>query len=46
MATFDSVRKILSSLEAVEERTIHGSPALYVCGKLLVCPTLHKIGEA
>jgi len=43
--TFDCVRKILSSLEGVEEKTIHGSPALYVRGKLLVCPAIHKSAE-
>ena len=45
MATFDSVRKVLSSLEGVEEKTIHGSPALYVRGKLVVCPAIHKSAE-
>jgi hypothetical protein len=45
MATFDSVRKILSSFEEVEEKTIHGSPALYVRGKLVVCPAIHKSAE-
>lgn len=45
MATFDRVRRVLSSLEAVEERTIHGSPALYVRGKLMVCPAIHKSAE-
>jgi hypothetical protein len=45
MATFDSVRKILGSLGGVEEKTIHGSPALYVRGKLVVCPAIHKSAE-
>ena len=45
MATFDSVRKVLSSLGGVEEKTIHGSPALYVRGKLLVCPAIHKSAQ-
>lgn len=45
MATFDSVRKVLSSLDGVEEKTIHGSPALYVRGKLMVCPAIHKSVE-
>jgi hypothetical protein len=45
MATFDSVRRTLSSLEGVEEKTIHGSPALYVRGKLVVCPAIHKSAE-
>ena len=45
MATFDSVRRVLSSLEGVEEKTIHGSPALYVRGKLVVCPAIHKSAE-
>ena len=45
MATFDSVRKVLSSREGVEEKTIHGSPALYVRGKLVVCPAIHKSVE-
>jgi hypothetical protein len=45
MATFDSVRKALSSFEEVEEKTIHGSPALYVRGKLMVCPAIHKSAE-
>ena len=45
MATFDSVRTVLSSLEGVEERTAHGSPALYVRGKLVVCPAIHKSAE-
>lgn len=45
MATFDSVRRVLSSLEAVEEKTIHGSPALYIRGRLLVCPAMHKSAE-
>jgi hypothetical protein len=45
MATFDSVRKVLSSREGVEEKTIHGSPALYVRGKLVVCPAIHKSAE-
>jgi hypothetical protein len=45
MATFDSVRRVLSSLEAVEEKTIHGSPALYVRRKLVVCPAIHKSAE-
>jgi hypothetical protein len=45
MATFDGVRKILRSLEGVEEKTIHGSPALYVRGKLLVCPAIHESAE-
>ena len=45
MATFASVRKVLGSLEGVEEKTIHGSPALYVRGRLLVCPAIHKSVE-
>jgi hypothetical protein len=45
MATFDNVRKILNSFEEVEEKTIHGSPALYVRGKLVVCPAIHKSAE-
>jgi hypothetical protein len=45
MATFDSVRKILGALEGVEEKTIHGLPALYVRGKLLICPAIHKSAE-
>ena len=45
MATFDSVRRVLSPLEGVEEKTIHGSPALYVRGKLVVCPAIHKSAE-
>jgi hypothetical protein len=45
MATFDSVRKVLSPRGGVEEKTIHGSPALYVRGKLLVCPAIHKSAE-
>jgi hypothetical protein len=45
MATFDSVRKVFSTLEGVEEKTIHGSPALYVRGKLVVCPAIHKSAE-
>jgi hypothetical protein len=45
MATFDSVRKILGSHEAVEEKTIHGSPALYARGKLLACPAIHRSAE-
>ena len=45
MATFDSVRKVLGSLEGVEEKTIHGSPALYVRGKLVVCPAIHRSAE-
>ena len=45
MATFDSVRRVLSPLEGVEEKTIHGSPALYVRGKLMVCPAIHKSAE-
>jgi hypothetical protein len=45
VASFDSVRKVLSSLEGVEEKSIHGSPALYVRGKLLVCPAIHKSAE-
>jgi hypothetical protein len=45
MATFDSVRSILGPLEAVEEKTIHGSPALYVRGKLLACPAIHQSAE-
>jgi len=45
MATFDSVRKVLSSFEEVEEKTIHGSPALYVRGKFVVCPAIHKSAE-
>jgi hypothetical protein len=45
MATFDSVRKIFRSLEGVEEKTIHGSPALYVRGKLMVCPAIHRSVE-
>lgn len=45
MATFESVRRILGSLQAVEEKTIHGSPALYVRGKLLVCPAIHQSAE-
>ena len=46
MATFDSVRKVLNSLEGVEEKTIHGSPALYVRGKLMVCPAIHSSAES
>jgi hypothetical protein len=45
VATFDSVRKVVSSLDGVEEKTIHGSPALYVRGKLMVCPAIHKSVE-
>jgi hypothetical protein len=45
MATFDSVRKALSSLEGVEEKTMRGSPALYIRGKLAVCPAIHKSAE-
>lgn len=45
MATFDSVRRVLSSLEGVQEKTIHGSPALYVRGKLVACPAIHKSAE-
>ena len=45
MATFDSVRRVLSPLEGVEEKTIHGSPAVYVRGKLVVCPAIHKSAE-
>jgi hypothetical protein len=45
MATFDSVRKVLSSFEEVDEKAIHGSPALYVRGKLMVCPAIHKSAE-
>jgi hypothetical protein len=45
VATFDSVRKALSSFDGVEEKTIHGSPALYVRGKLMVCPAIHKSVE-
>jgi len=45
MATFVGIRKVLGSLEGVEEKTIHGSPALYVRGKLLVCAAIHKSAE-
>jgi hypothetical protein len=45
MANFDSIRKVLSSCEGVEEKTIHGSPAPYVRGKLLVCAAIHKSAE-
>lgn len=45
MATFEHVRSVLSSLEAVEEKTMHGAPALYLRGKLMVCPAIHKSAE-
>ena len=45
MASFESVRRVLSSREGVEEKKLHGSTALYVRGELLVCPAIHKSAE-
>lgn len=45
MATFENVRRVLSSREGVEEKGLHGSTALYVRGELLACPAIHKSAE-
>ncbi len=42
---FDAVRRIGRGLAGVEESTIHGSPALKVRGKLLICIPTHKSAE-
>jgi hypothetical protein len=42
---FDMVRKIAVRLPEVEERTMYGSPALKVRGKLLTCLPIHRSAE-
>jgi hypothetical protein len=43
--TFDTVRKIASTLPGVEVSTSYGSPSLKLCGKLLSCIAINKSAE-
>ena len=43
--TFETVRKIASSLPGIEESTTYGAPSLKVGGQLLACPAINKSAE-
>ena len=42
---FNTVREIARELPALEEGTMHGSPSITVCGKLLACLPVNKQAE-
>jgi hypothetical protein len=43
--TFDTVRKIASTLPGVEESTSYGAPSLKIGGRLMACPAINKSAE-
>jgi hypothetical protein len=43
--TFDTVRKITSTLPGVEDASAYGSPAIKVNGTLMTCIAVNKVAE-